>query len=64
VEKGSLIHILKRKNNIVVGLDISQTAVDIASERFPDIKFICSDVNTTSNYTKIVDNMGGKSCIY
>jgi len=57
--KGSLTHILKKKNNTVVGLDISQTAVDIVSERFPDINFICSDVNTVSNYTHIIDNMGG-----
>lgn len=63
--KGSLTHILKKKNNTVIGLDISQTAVDIASERFPDIDFMCSDVNTTSNYNHIVENMGGgKSCIY
>jgi len=62
--KGSLTHILKRKNNIVVGLDISQTAIDIASERFPDINFICSDVNNVSNYTKIVDNMGGVNLVF
>ena len=57
--KGSLTHILKRKNNTVVGLDISQTAVDIASARFPDIDFICSDVNNVKNYIHIVNNMGG-----
>ena len=62
--KGSLTHILKKKNNIVVGIDISQTAIDIASERFPDIKFVCSDVNTISNYTKIVDNMGGVNLVF
>jgi len=57
--KGSLTHILKKKNNMVVGIDISQTAVDIASERFPDIDFVCSDVNIISNYTHIINNMGG-----
>ena len=35
--KGSLSHLLKKKNNYVLGLDISQTAVNIAQERFPDI---------------------------
>lgn len=62
--KGSLTHILKKKNNTVVGLDISQTAVDIVSERFPDINFICSDVNTVSNYTHIIDNMGGVNLVF
>ena len=62
--KGSLTHILKKKNNTVIGLDISQTAVDIASERFPDIDFMCSDVNTTSNYNHIVENMGGVNLVF
>ncbi len=56
--KGSLTHMLKKKNTVVTGLDISQTAVNIASERFPDIDFICSDVSSISNYRHIIEKMG------
>lgn len=57
--KGSLTHLLKKKNNYVLGLDISQTAVNIAKERFPDIEFISIDVGNTSAYTKVANDMGG-----
>jgi SAM-dependent methyltransferase len=43
--KGQLTHLLKRKNNRVVGLDISQTAVNTAKSCFPDIEFEVMDVN-------------------
>jgi len=58
--KGSLTHILKKKNNYVIGLDISQTAVDVVSEKYPDIDFLCTDVNGIVNYTAITDKMGGE----
>ena len=35
--KGALTHMLKKRNNVVVGLDVSQTAIDVAIERFPDM---------------------------
>ena len=63
--KGSLSHLLKKKNNYVLGLDISQTAVNIAQERFPDIDFLSTDVNQVENFTSLTEKMGGgKSCIY
>lgn len=63
--KGSLTHLLKKKNNYVLGLDISQTAVNIAQERFPDINFLSIDVNEIKNFSVISEKMGGsKSCIY
>jgi len=57
--KGSLTHMLKKKNNYVLGVDISQTAVDIASERFPDIDFVKTDVNDIKNYDIVIEKMGG-----
>ncbi len=54
--KGSLTHTLKKKNNIVVGVDISQTAVNIASERFSDIEFVCSNMNSIENYAHTIDH--------
>ena len=62
--KGSLTHILKKKNNTVIGVDISQTAINIVSERFPDIKFICSNVNNVENYIKIVGDMRGVNLVF
>lgn len=63
--KGSLSHLLKKKNNYVLGLDISQTAVNIAQERFPDIDFVSTDVNQVKNFTSLTEKMGGgKPCIY
>jgi len=43
--KGALTHHLKKRNNRVVGLDISPTAVNVAQSRFPDIEFDVVDVN-------------------
>lgn len=57
--KGSLTHMLKKKNNQVRGIDISQTAINIATERFPDIDFEYLDINTIINYNHIVEKMGG-----
>ena len=57
--KGSLTHLLKKKNNYVLGIDISQTAIKFAKERYPDIDFICTDVNKIENYNSIVSEMGG-----
>ncbi len=60
--KGSLTHLLKRKNNHVVGVDISQTAVDIARERFPDIEFKAVDLNSIEKYRELVS--GGVELIF
>ncbi|MDN5098597.1 class I SAM-dependent methyltransferase [Aliarcobacter butzleri] len=62
-DKGSLSYLFKKKNNYVLGLDISQTAVNIAQEKFPDIDFLSTDVNQIENFTSLIDKMG-ESCIY
>lgn len=57
--KGSLTHILKKKNNYVLGVDISKTAINIAQEKFPDVDFICTDVNEIQNFAALIEKMGG-----
>lgn len=42
--KGAFTHMLKKENNCVIGVDVSETAIKKASSRYPDIKFICSDI--------------------
>ena len=43
--KGSHTHKLKRINNHVLGINISESAVNIAPARFPDIEFQSFDIN-------------------
>jgi trans-aconitate methyltransferase len=43
--KGALIHLLKKRNNKVVGINISPTAIEQTKARFPDIDFEILDVN-------------------
>ncbi len=43
--KGTLSQFLKKRNNTVVGVDISPTAIDRAKASFPDINFVCSDIS-------------------
>lgn len=62
--KGSLSHLLKKKNNYVLGLDISQTAVNIAQERFPDIDFLSTDVNQIENFSSLMNKMGGVDLVF
>lgn len=62
--KGSLTHLLKKKNNYVLGLDISQTAVNIAQERFPDINFLSIDVNEIKNFSVISEKIGGVNLVF
>jgi 2-polyprenyl-3-methyl-5-hydroxy-6-metoxy-1,4-benzoquinol methylase len=37
--KGAFTHLLKKKNNTVLGLDVSRTAVKKAKAKYPDIEF-------------------------
>ena len=46
--KGSWTHLLKKNNNRVIAIDISQTALGIAQSRYPDIKFQQADLTNTS----------------
>lgn len=54
--KGSFTHQLKRKNNEVIGIDISKTAIKIAKNRYPDIKFMVNDLNNTSRFMELGQN--------
>lgn len=52
--KGSFTHLLKKKNNRVVGIDISETALQVARARYPDIDFICCDLNKSRDVKNIL----------
>jgi len=41
--KGTITHLLKRRNNHVVGIDMSETAIARARASYPDIEFRCAD---------------------
>lgn len=43
--KGSFSHLLKKANNIVWGIDVSETAIRKAKSRYPDIVFKVLDAN-------------------
>ena len=49
--KGDSTHLLKKHNNLVVGFDISRTAVSLARSRFPDIIFEEVDANDINTFT-------------
>lgn len=52
--KGTATQYLKRQNNQVLGIDISQTAIDRAKETFPDIHFECRKASPVAgNYDLI-----------
>ena len=53
--KGALTHQLKKLNNHVVGLDISQSSVGVARARFPDIEFNIANVNDLPSFTAYLD---------
>jgi SAM-dependent methyltransferase len=42
--KGAFTHLLKTPDNHVLGIDLSETAIDIARSRFPDIEFRALDL--------------------
>jgi SAM-dependent methyltransferase len=58
--KGSLTHHLKRRNNRVIGIDVSQTAIDVARARFPDIEFLVHDVGRRDAIASLVDTVLGQ----
>jgi SAM-dependent methyltransferase len=43
--KGSFTHLLKKRNNRVVGIDASATAILKALQSYPDIDFVCADIH-------------------
>ena len=46
--KGALTHLMKKKDNSVIGLDISPKAVCIARKRFSNIEFFTTDIQDSS----------------
>jgi 2-polyprenyl-3-methyl-5-hydroxy-6-metoxy-1,4-benzoquinol methylase len=42
--KGVFTHQLRRRNNEVVGVDISEAALAVARARYPDVRFVQADV--------------------
>lgn len=48
--KGTFTHFLKKENNQVVGIDISETALNVAKTKFPDIEFLSVDLSK-DNFT-------------
>lgn len=46
--KGAFTHRLKKANNDVLAVDISQTAIEIARSRFPDVRFQQADLSPAS----------------
>jgi ubiquinone/menaquinone biosynthesis C-methylase UbiE len=57
--KGTFTHLFKKKNNYVLGIDISETAIKIARERYPDIDFLSCNISNINNYLKLLDSFRG-----
>lgn len=54
--KGALTHLLKKRNNRVIGVDISPTAIEVARSRFPDINFDAVDVSDLDAFDVFINN--------
>lgn len=50
--KGALTHFLKKRNNHVTAVDISETAINTARERYPDIEFYPLNVSNLEEFKK------------
>lgn len=57
--KGSFTQLLKKKNNYVIAVDISDTAINKAKSSYPDIDFVSIDV-TLLNIPELLDLIGGE----
>lgn len=55
--KGACTHFLKKKNNKVIGVDISKTALEAAEQRYPDIDFLCMDIKKTDELEEFLDGV-------
>lgn len=56
--KGAFTHVLKKINNEVLGIDISETAISVAASRYPDIIFKTADVSTPECLPNIYKERG------
>lgn len=63
--KGQFTHLLKKKNNFVAGFDLSNSAVCLARQRYPDIVFDLLDLRSGNDvelaYSKIKRDVGNVS---
>lgn len=62
--KGSLTHLLKKKNNEVLALDISKTAIKFARERYPDITFETADVSNLDSLKEIFEKFPAPDLVF
>jgi len=53
--KGNFIHLLKKRNNKVMGIDISPTAISRAKASFPGVSFCCMDAKDIKNLNQRFD---------
>ena len=56
---------MKKQNNNVVGVDISETAINVAQSRFPDIQFKSLDVGEIYVIDELISDAfegGGGPC--
>ena len=53
--KGTFTHLLKKQNNRVVGIDLSEVAIRKARESFPDIDFRCMGVEQLTELQETFD---------
>lgn len=58
--KGAFTHLLKKRNNRVIGIDISETAIEVAGERYPDIEFLSSDISDLENFSILIRSLHDK----
>ena len=53
--KGTFTHLLKKLNNYVLGIDVSNTAISRAGEKYPDIDFRVADLRDLSAVNETFD---------
>jgi SAM-dependent methyltransferase len=53
--KGTFTHLLKKRNNQVIGIDLSQTAIRKAQHSFPDIDFRCGGIGEIASANEKFD---------
>ncbi|MBE2205460.1 MAG: class I SAM-dependent methyltransferase [Chthoniobacterales bacterium] len=52
--KGAFTHLMKKRNNEVIGVDVSETAIATAAVRYPDISFCVADVTRPDSLSDVV----------
>jgi len=62
--KGALTHLLKKANNEVLAVDVSETALKFAKERYPDICFETADVSSIQVLRSIFSKLGRTDLVF